>query len=181
MPIVPEDKNWTWVLERPCPQCGFVAADLDVTQMPEMVRAMAAQWPALLAHPQANVRPTDDLWSAVEYGCHVRDVIELFDYRLTLMLREDDPTFANWDQDQTAIDNRYHEADPAEVARQIVAAGDVGAARYMEVDGIAGGWSRKGLRSDGAVFTIESFARYMLHDPVHHIWDVEQGYRTLAQ
>ena len=26
MPIVPDDKDWTWVLERPCPECGFDAA-----------------------------------------------------------------------------------------------------------------------------------------------------------
>jgi len=29
-----------------------------------------------------------------------------------------------------------------------------------------------GRRSDGAVFTVASFARYMVHDPVHHLYDV---------
>jgi len=33
-------------------------------------------------------------------------------------------------------------------------------------------YGRTGVRSDGAVFTIESFARYFLHDPLHHLWDV---------
>ena len=40
-------------------------------------------------------------------------------------------------------------------------------------------WSRTGRRSDGAVFTVESFGRYLVHDPVHHVWDVEQGYAAL--
>jgi hypothetical protein len=35
-----------------------------------------------------------------------------------------------------------------------------------------GDWSRPGHRSDGAVFTIDSFTRYLLHDPLHHLWDV---------
>jgi hypothetical protein len=32
--------------------------------------------------------------------------------------------------------------------------------------------ARPGRRSDGASFTIESLARYLLHDPVHHLHDV---------
>jgi hypothetical protein len=33
-------------------------------------------------------------------------------------------------------------------------------------------WQRTGTRSDGARFTVESFARYFIHDPVHHLYDV---------
>ncbi len=33
-------------------------------------------------------------------------------------------------------------------------------------------WERPGRRSDGAVSTIDTFARYLLHDVVHHGWDV---------
>ena len=33
-------------------------------------------------------------------------------------------------------------------------------------------WSRTGRRSDGAAFTVSSFARYFLHDLVHHLHDV---------
>ena len=25
MSITPDTKDWTWVLERPCPECGFEA------------------------------------------------------------------------------------------------------------------------------------------------------------
>jgi hypothetical protein len=41
-------------------------------------------------------------------------------------------------------------------------------------------WSRTGARSDGARFTVDSFARYMIHDPVHHLHDVRIGFATLA-
>lgn len=40
----------------------------------------------------------------------------------------------------------------------------------------AGSWQRTGTRSDGPAFTIESFARYLVHDPVHHLHDVGVDY-----
>ena len=30
-------------------------------------------------------------------------------------------------------------------------------------------------RSDGARFTVDSFARYFIHDLIHHVHDVEPG------
>ena len=130
MPIVPDDKNWTWVLERPCPECGFVAEDHDVHDTARTVRDNAESWPALLAHPQAAIRPTDSQWSALEYGCHVRDVFRIYTYRLGLILTEDDPLFPNWDQDETAVTGRYGEQEPATVAGELVAAGEALAAAF---------------------------------------------------
>lgn len=178
MAIVPDDKNWTWVLERPCPDCGFDAAAVDVRRMAELVRANAAEWPPLLAHPLAAQRPSDDQWSALEYACHVRDVFDLFDERLRLMLTEDGPHFANWDQDVTAVEQRYDLQDPTTVAGELVVAGERCAARWETVTD--DDWARTGFRSDGAAFTVESFARYFVHDPMHHLVDVGRGNARLA-
>jgi hypothetical protein len=41
-------------------------------------------------------------------------------------------------------------------------------------------WNRTGTRSDGARFTVSSFAQYFIHDPVHHVHDVRHGYTLLA-
>ena len=54
----------------------------------------------------------------------MRDVFRLFDARLGLMLDEDDPLFANWDQDETAVAERYGDQDPAVVAAELAAAGE---------------------------------------------------------
>ncbi len=173
MPIVPDTKNWTWVLERPCPECGFDAKSVTTGELPERFRANAATWHEILATREEGDlrrRPSDDRWSALEYACHVRDVFALFDYRLGLMVNEDDPTFANWDQDATAVADHYNEQDPSAVAPRLLEAGGILADSFGAVDGEA--WQRTGTRSDGARFTIESFGRYLLHDPVHHLWDV---------
>ena len=122
--------------------------------------------------------PRPDRWSPLEYACHVRDVLVLYDERLQLMLTEDDPDFPNWDQDVAAVENRYDEQDPARVAADIAAAAAVIAARF---DGVPeGAWGRTGNRSDGARFTVDSFARYFVHDPVHHLDDVEKGLAAIG-
>jgi hypothetical protein len=146
--------------------------------MGQLVRANVDAWSALLAGEYVRQRPTPDRWSALEYGCHVRDVFVLFDERLRLMLETDAPQFANWDQDITAVEQRYDLQDPAVVCDELVAAGLALADRWDTVGDDQ--WQRTGDRSDGSSFTVESFARYFLHDPVHHLHDVVGGNELLT-
>jgi hypothetical protein len=168
--IVPDTKDWTWVVERPCRECGLDTRAVAREDVPGMARANAAEWPAVLARGDVRQRPAPGVWSPLEYGCHVRDVFRRFDQRLELMLTTEDPHFDNWDQDATAITDRYAEQDPATVARELVTAAGRIADRFEGVTGDA--WQRTGVRSDGARFTVESLARYFIHDPVHHLHDV---------
>jgi hypothetical protein len=172
MDVPGDDKDWTWVLERPCPECGFAAGALDVAEIPRLVRENAASWQEVLVRPTVRRRPRPDVWSPLEYACHVRDVFELFEQRLTLMLTEDDPQFANWDQDVTAVTERYGEQDPVAVASELAVAADSIARAFATVDGDQ--WDRPGRRSDGAQFTVRTFGQYFVHDPVHHLWDVSE-------
>lgn len=179
MPIVPDTKDWTWVLDRTCGECGVDVRTFPREDVGRMIRANAGRWGPVLAHAEAGTRPSDDVWSALEYACHVRDVFRLYDRRLQMMLEQDDPQYPNWDQDVAATENRYSEQDPATVAEELTDA----AARLAErFDGVRNDqWERRGTRSDGAHFTVESFARYMIHDPEHHLHDVERGFARLAQ
>ncbi len=92
------------------------------------------------------------------------------DERLQLMVTLDNPLFQNWDQDSTAVESHYEEQDPAVVAVELTAAGERLAADLDGVEGAA--WQRPGVRSNGAHFTVETLGRYMLHDVVHHLFDV---------
>jgi hypothetical protein len=171
MTITPDTKDWTGVLQRPCPECGFDTRGFPVGAVPGMILANAAAWPQALAGPDdTRARPEPGKWSPLEYACHVRDVFRLFDQRLELMLGQDDPLFPNWDQDETAVAGRYAEQDPAEVAAALRQAALAIADRFGGVTGAQ--WQRTGRRSDGARFTVETFARYFIHDPVHHLYDV---------
>ncbi|MBI5087969.1 MAG: DinB family protein [Actinobacteria bacterium] len=177
MPITPDDKNWTWVLEQTCPDCGFDGRRVARDDVASLLHENVDEWPALLGRADVALRPTDDQWSALEYGCHVRDVFRLYEQRLDLMLHDDAPRFANWDQDVTAIEDRYDLQDPATVIDDLVAAGHSLADRFASVSGDQ--WERTGHRSDGVTFTVDTFARYLLHDPVHHVDDVRRGNEIL--
>lgn len=75
-----------------------------------------------------------------------------FTDRVELMRAEDEPQFANWDQD-------------AEVAA--TAFGRVGDDE----------WLRRDFRSNGSDFTVDSLGRYFLHDLHYQVWDI-RGLRT---
>ncbi|MFT4124422.1 MAG: DinB family protein [Microbacteriaceae bacterium] len=173
MPIIPDTKDWTWVLERPCPECGFDARSIEATGVAGILRANAAAWPDVLRRSGVRERPDDATWSPLEYAAHVRDVLRLGRYRLGLMLEHDDPLFPDWDQDATARDDDYAAQEPAAVAEQLLAAAAEITAALETVPST--GWARPGRRGDGARFTLGSFAVYLSHDPVHHLWDVTKG------
>lgn len=136
-----------------------------------MVRANAAEWQVVLTGPgDARLRPSAGKWSPLEYGCHVRDVLRLYDYRLRLMLTQVGPQYPNWDQDATALADHYDQQTPAVVADELAKAAETVASRFESLS--AEQWARTGSRSDGAHFTVETFGRYFVHDPVHHLYDV---------
>ncbi|MFC7219743.1 DinB family protein [Streptomyces polyrhachis] len=168
--ITPDTKDWTWVLQRPCEECGFDASAVPREQVADLLRRTAPLWEEVLTRPDVRRRPRADVWSPLEYACHVRDVHDVYARRLHLMLTEDNPHYPNWDQDATAVAEDYAAQDPATVARALTANAHHLADAFAKVTGDQ--WARTGLRSDGASFTVETFARYFIHDPLHHLHDV---------
>ncbi|MFT4165743.1 MAG: maleylpyruvate isomerase N-terminal domain-containing protein [Microlunatus sp.] len=167
----PDTKDWTWTLGRRCEQCGLAAGDVSIADVPARVFVAAEEWVVILREsPAVTARPEPVVWSPLEYGAHVRDVLALFDARIALMLVESVPTFDNWDQDETAIAERYAEQDPEAVADELetAALALVTRLRSLEPEQL----ERRGLRSDGSEFTVATLSQYMLHDVVHHLWDV---------
>ncbi len=172
-PALPEvdDKDWTWAITQPCADCGYDPTGLGRDRIAATLLSAADRWVAVLGRAQVGRRPEPRVWSPLEYACHVRDVLALFAERAWLIRREDDPVFANWDQDATALEQRYWEADPAVVADQLRAAGTVAAEAFSGVADPE--WARPGRRSNGSVFTLQTLGVYFVHDVVHHLWDVQ--------
>jgi hypothetical protein len=129
--IEPDTKDWTWVLERPCPECAYDARAVAARDVAGAVRTNAEGWAGVLRRGDVRTRPTPSVWSPLEYGC---------------------------------------QQDPAVVAGELADAAHAIANRFDTVR--ADQWDRTGRRGDGASFTIDSFARYFLHDVIHHLHDV---------
>ena len=168
-----DGKDWTWVIDRPCPECGFDASTCAATDVADLIRDNADRWAALHAEGRiAPGRPGPTTWSSLEYACHVRDVYRRYDERFVLMLEHDDPLFPNWDQDASAVEEGYDAQDPDVVLADLRA----NAAQIADrLDGVSDEqWQRPGRRGDGASFTLDTISRYLVHDPIHHIWDVSR-------
>lgn len=168
MAIAPDTKDWTWVLERSCAECGFDAHNYPPESIAHQHRADLPRWQQVLERADARDRPDDSTWSALEYGAHVRDVYILFTERTLLMLENEDPLFDDWDQDRTAEEKNYLAEIPSRVAGELASAGEAYAALLASVTD----WDRAGRRSNGSHFTIGTLAQYGLHDVVHHLHDV---------
>ena len=171
MSIDPDTKDWTWVLTRPCDECGFDAPALTRDRLPEAIRDNATLWEVVLGTDDAAVRPSPHVWSPLEYACHVRDVNRLFAQRLRLMLGEDNPTFANWDQDQTARRRRLRLAGARRGRRRGRRRPPTRSPRPTRPWPATSG-SAPARAATATRFTVDTLARYHLHDLVHHAHDV---------
>jgi hypothetical protein len=166
--IPPDTRDWTFVIADGCEECGFTPQPPPTTS--DRLRAAVPIWRQALATEGSRQRPAPAVWSTVEYGCHVRDAAQTFRDRLERMLAEDDPLFANWDQDATGIELQYDSQDPAEVADELAIELLATATAFGTVQ--AAQWDRPGRRSNGSLFTVATLAIYFLHDIEHHLHDV---------
>lgn len=193
MSIAPDVKNWTWVLERSCPECGFDASTVAYDTVAGLTRDYAGRMVGTLGRKNAAERPDVQTWSPMEYAAHVRDVCRIFAYRMAIAARTDAvdprvpgfaargqdadetpdgmPVFSDWDQNITAVMARYSDQNPATVAGELTVAAETMAQVLESIPAPALGLRVR--RSDGSVFTVETLSRYFVHDVIHHVHDVK--------
>ena len=86
-----------------CETCRLAYPDLGVERclglVTESTAALAALLPSL-GETALRGRPRPEVWSPVEYACHVRDVLLTFAVRVHRGMVEDqpslDPMYADW-------------------------------------------------------------------------------------
>jgi hypothetical protein len=167
---VPDTKDWSFTATSPCRECGYDPGAIADRDLAHALRDTVSRWSAVLAGPNATVRPAETVWSPLEYACHVRDVHDVFAGRIRRMRVEDSPHFVSWNGDAAAIENHYHAQDPAVVATELATAAEDACREYDAVSD--GAWGRDGIRGGGGIFTISTLGHYHLHDVIHHLHDV---------
>ncbi len=161
---------------RRCRTCGHDVGAVPAPDLAPAIVEAGRRWhsfiAAVLDYPggQADLRtrPSRDVWSAVEYACHVRDLMALCARRAELTLLATDPEYGGWDPDALAHDEHYGEQDPTAVAD------DIGAAA-TELARLAQPLSPAALARTGTAlgkpFTVQGLLRLALHEALHHLED----------
>ena len=150
-PATPDTADWTWVVTRPCPDCGLDPSDVRPDGVTEILLDAKRRYAAVLGRPDVRARPSAGVWSPLEYCAHVRDVCDVMRGRLEQILDGGGQTvrFANWDQDAAAVERAYWREEPDRLRGELVTAFDAAAEAFDRPTGEQLSW--RGLRSENPV------------------------------
>src|ERR1700742_3209051 len=105
-----------------CAECGFTYDIHRALAAADAVRTCVAEVSAILRNKDIDVRsrPRPDVWSPVEYGCHLRDVLLVQRERVLTARRDNGFVCTTMGRDIRVEHEGYAEQDPIDVARQLV-------------------------------------------------------------
>ena len=126
-------------------------------------------------------RPAPDVWSALEYAAHTRDVFAFYRERIERVLAEERPLlhavgFGDREEERT-----YNDEAPAATADGVTGEATAVASLLEGLDD--DGWARVGLASDGsgAERTVRVLAERVVHDAHHHLLDIGRSLRAARE
>ena len=161
-----------------CPECGFDNTTMDNAALVEVIANQARKFRAPLTRGlpgedlQAvlRLRPSPDVWSALEYVNHYRDAVDWYGQRIELVLTQDRPQ----------LEGRDFTLAPElsdEIMDEIDAATNRVAERLRSLTPEQ--WSRVGIgSSDGGERDIRNLASRLAHEGVHHLLDIGRRLRA---
>jgi S-DNA-T family DNA segregation ATPase FtsK/SpoIIIE len=169
-----------------CDECQFDYDSEDEASIPDRIRTLGGRFRAPLTRflPGEDGRavlrahPVEGRWSALEYACHVRDVLEVIDQRLAQALAEDVPTFVPMGREERVIDLRYDEQDPTEVAGAVAANASALADAFAALGPAE--WARTGIYSfpEPTERSMRWMGQHCIHELHHHLLDVGRTLRV---
>ncbi|MEQ8839879.1 MAG: hypothetical protein RIB98_02785 [Acidimicrobiales bacterium] len=174
-------RDWTRSQHERCPDCGTDASNFADRELGAQVLREVAEWGRLLASADPAAvrrRPAAEVWSPLEYACHVRDLLPVMAGRVELMRTEDSPDLGWWDHEAEVVASCYNEQVPVLVVEQMT----TNARGFsLTLDRVVGDeWERRAERRPGEVFTIRGTARFVLHEVIHHRDDASRALKGIA-
>jgi S-DNA-T family DNA segregation ATPase FtsK/SpoIIIE len=148
-----------------CAECGWEYGSLDL-------RAHAMVF--VDAFDGSATRPAPEVWSPLEYACHVRDVLRINLGRVARGLVEETPRFEPMNRDQRPAMYRYAEQDPDVVAREVLDAAEALALVFDAMTDeqldrtVTYNWPTEMVRS------LRWVGQHTVHELVHHRMDVQR-------
>jgi len=109
-----------------CAECNFSYDSIASSDVTATLQGLASRFVELLTTAEiegiARVRPEADVWSALEYACHLRDVLLIQRDRVILALVEEGPGFPRMYRDERVSLAGYLDENIEEVTGELIAA-----------------------------------------------------------
>ncbi|GAB2796684.1 DinB family protein [Amycolatopsis magusensis] len=161
-----------------CLECDFTYDEDDAPAAARTVRDGVAEVAAILrAHRIGDLRtrPRPGVWSPLEYGCHVRDVLLVQRERVLTARRTARPVCAPMGRDERVEHDGYAEQDPGDVARQLL---DAARLFGTVLDRLGPDWERTLLypypSSEPRERSLRWVAVHTVHEVRHHLLDIRR-------
>lgn len=164
-----------------CDTCHFTYDDYGFDDISKHINLFGKEYikrlKAAMDDPDLEIalwsRPQPQIWSGLEYCCHIRDVFLTQRERLFIALVEQNPSFSPLYADQRVTLARYGAEDIKQVALEIEMSANLFSKTLLEINDeqrlrtFVYGYPANGERD------IIWLARHSLHEASHHLLDVD--------
>lgn len=155
-----------------CAECGFRYDLDDAPAAAANIRRLAGEAAEALRTPvDLATRRRPEVWSPLEYGCHLRDVFLMQRERTLTARRQNGFTPTTMGRDERVEQEGYAEQDPNDVARQLTDAawlfGNV-------LDRLGDDWDNEMVYSwpEPQPRSLRWVAVHTVHEAQHHLQDM---------
>lgn len=163
-----------------CEVCGFVWDEIALEQIEPRLRVALVRYHSLLRASDSSVttRPKPEVWSALEYSAHMRDVLLVIRERAILAAIEDHPAPRPMHRDHRVAMGLYGQESAAAVAQELATAVDLLTRAFAALPDDA--WARPLTYGDpGVDRTILWMGAQAVHEMEHHLSDAEASVGAL--
>lgn len=171
-----------------CEECHFDYDALGSGAVPSALRSLGARFGMRVSNERADptlgltirTRPGPRAWSALEYACHVRDVLLIQRERVYLTVVEECPSFARMYHEERASLARYVAEEPNDVGRELKVAAELLAWAFEGLDDAQ--LQRRCIYNspEARERTVLWLGRDAVHEGEHHLRDVDAALRSAA-
>jgi DinB superfamily len=170
-----------------CAECGYTYESVPTVKLAGTLRDIGPRYRDALASAGASAarrRPEPTVWSALEYACHMRDVLLVQRDRAVVALVEDKPGFARMYRDERVELCHYSDEPIEQVLDELEMAARLCA---LVFDGLGrAAWERPlvynlpSATAEGPL-DVAWLARHTVHEGEHHLMDVNRALTAAPQ